>query len=567
MKTVVKIIVTLLAAAGIVAAVFWGLMPPQRSSVCLWLAESSAGRGATSSAARYYEQALKINPRNADARRSAIDFYTAAGNYTKVEYHLLAGIETEPSRTEYYVELSRVYTEQGKFNDAVDLLEHIKNPVAEKRISSMRPHAPVISPESGNYRGELSVAVTAQEGMRIYCSKDGNYPVMGSLYTGAFSPEPGEIKIMAVCVDASGLVSPLSTADYRFEEETAAVRFADPGIEKIVRGILSRPEGDISSGDLRSIREFNNASGGVPVEIATLDDLRWCTDLDVLELTGVPGALNCLGYFPNLRILSLYQCDLSDLTPLSGCVKLECLDLSANRVASLQGIAGLTSLERLTLRGNSIVDLTPLGSLTSLVRLDLGANAVSNIAPLRSCDRLESLWLDSNKLSDISVLGSLTRLTELNISGNSITDIGALSACVALQTLDSSSNGIERIDALTSCPDLVSFSAKKNKVSDITPLAGLIRLNVLDLSENALQTADALGNCRSLQTLDLSKNSLNNILKLAQLQNLTEINIENNKIKDINILAGCSSLKTVYAFGNGLKDVKKLEDASITVYK
>lgn len=567
MKTVVKILVTLLIVAGIAVFGFWALMPPQRSSVCLWLAQSAAGRGAADSAARYYEQALKINPRNSAARNSAIEFYRTAGNYTKVEYHLLAGIETEPSRTEYYVELSRIYAEQGKLSDAVDLLDHIKNPVAEKRISSMRPDAPVISPESGNYRGELSVTVTAEDGMRIYCSEDGNYPVSDSLYTGTFTPKPGETKIMAVCVDSDGLVSPLASADYRFEEETAAVQFADPGVEKIVRDILSRPKGDISSEELRTLREFTNISGEETVKISSLGDLKWCPDLDVLELNSVPGALDCLGYFPNLRVLSLCECGLSDLSPLSVCGKLECLDLSENRIASLQGLAGLPSLERLTLRGNSIVDLSPLGSLTSLARLDLGANAISDIAPLRACDKLESLWLDSNKLADISAVGSLTRLTELDISGNSITDIGALSTCAALQTLNCSSNGIERIDALASCPDLVSFSGEKNKISDISPLAGLLRLNVLNLSENVLQNADALAGCRSLQTLDLSKNSLKNIAKLAQLQNLTELNIEKNKIKDIGMLADCTSLETVYAFGNSLKDVKKLEDASITVYK
>jgi len=567
MKTAIKVTVVLLLLAAVTAGVFWALMPRQRSSVRLWIAEKMAESGHDKSAAKYIEDSLKIDPGNDKARRYAVTFYKSRGNYAKVEYHLLGGIEQEPGNSINYEELSRVYVEQGKLYDACNLLDNIENAVVFKKLSSMRPKAPVILPESGNYRGTLAISVTAPEDTTVYLSENGSFPTGNDLYKGELVPVPGDMRIMAVSVDRSGLVSPLSTAAYFFEPEVASVEFTDPGIEKIIRGLLSRPTGDISSGDLRTIHSFSNTFEGETVYIESVADLKWCSELETLELTGVRNALECLEFLPSLKALTLRNCAITGLKEISVLKELEYLDLSGNTVSFLDALSELPKLERLIIRKNALVSVEALGKLESLRQLDAGENAISDITPLKSCSNLESLIVDQNKISDISAVASLKNLAELDISQNMVSDISALRGCVSLQTLSMSGNKIEILEPLGSCVGLITLNAAKNNISNITPLGTLPNLSVLNLSENMIQNADALGGCVSLTICNLSKNFLTDISAFSSLQYLMELNIEHNSVTDLNKLASCPALKTVYAFGNKVKSIDALEEAAITVYK
>jgi len=567
MRSVIKVTVVLLLLAAVAAGALWAIMPRQRSAICLWIAERSAEGGHDQTAAKLFEDALKIDPGNSQTRKSAVEFYKSRGNYTKVEYHLLGGIEAEPGNSLNYEELCRVYVEQGKLYDACALLDNIENAVAFKKLSSLRPKAPDILPESGNYRGSLSISITAPEGTSVYLSENGSFPTGSDLYTGELTPVPGDTHILAVCVDRNGLVSPLSSASYSFEPEVASVVFVDQGVEKIVRSLLSRPSGDISSGDLRTIHNFSNSIDGETVYIESVADLKWCSGLDTLVLTGVRNALDCLEYLPSLRVLSLTDCGITSLAKVSGLKELEFLDISQNAVSSVDALAELPKLERLIIRKNAVVNIAALGRLESLKQLDAGENAISDISPLRTCSNLESLAVDLNKITDISALSSLKKLTTLEISQNSISDIDPLRSCSALQSLSMSGNKIEILEPLKSCVDLTSLDAAKNIISDVTPLGSLFNLSVLNLSGNVIESVSALEGCVSLKFCNLSKNFISDISALSALQNLMELNVENNSITDLSKLVSCSALKTIYAFGNKVKDIDALEEAAITVYK
>lgn len=567
MRTFLKIAVALLLIAAVAAGALWALQPRQRSAICLWLAEKALESGNDTAATKLFEDSLKIYPGNSAARKAAISFYRARGNYTKVEYHLLGGIENESGNSYYYEELSRVYVEQGKLYDASNLLDNIENAVVYKKLSSMRPQAPVILPESGNYRGELSVTVTAPEGALVYLTDSGSFPSGDDLFDGEIEILPGETLILAVCVSPDGLVSTVASASYRFEPELASITFSDPGVERIVRDILARPAGDISTGDMRTISSFSNAIGDELVEISTVEDLRWCSGLEVLDLTGVKSATECLEYLPSLRILSLHDCSVTDLTVFSGLKEIEYLDLSRNTIALVDALAELPKLERLIIRQNAVVNIEPLGKLVSLRQLDAGENAISDISPLDACTELETLVLDVNRISDVSALSSMKKLSALDISRNEVSDISALRDCTALRSLNMSGNKIEILEPLGGLIDLTSLDAAKNNISDISALGGLINLSVLNLSGNVIENVEPLAGCVSLNTCDLSRNFITDVSGLSALQNLMELNVENNMITDLSNLVSCEALNTVYAFGNKIKDTSALDEAGITVYK
>jgi len=567
MKSVLKGLVIFVILAGLCLGGYWAIQPQQRSAISLWIAQVAESGGNTTFAAKMYETALRIHPKNRLARQSAIEFYRSSGNITKLEYHLQKGIEAEPGNSYYYEELCRTYVGQGKYYDAVLLLDNIEDAVVSRKISSLRPKAPVFSPDSGTYRDTFSITVTSPENTTAYFSINSDFPTEHDMLTGEIEPIPGEMKLMAVCVDKNGLISPVSYANIVYIPEVSSVTFEDEGVERIVRKILMRPSGDISSGDLRSIVSFSNSLEGEIVPIKSVNDLKWCTDLEELELTGVENALDCIGSLPKLRTLTLVGCSISNPSPISGLQELETLDLSQNVITSIASLRDLPRLERFHIRSNALVDISSISVFPELRYFDASDNAISDISPLRDCKKLEMLMLDGNKIEDISSLGSLAGLKTLDLSGNNIYDIDPLKNCVSLTTLSLSNNKIELLQALSSCTNLVSLSASKNNISVIDPLGTLQNLNIIDLSENTIISADALAACISLVQVNLSKNFLADISSLAALPDLQELNIEKNNIKDLSAFASSPSLMTIYAFGNPLKDVKALEDAAITVYK
>jgi len=116
-----------------------------------------------------------------------------------------------------------------------------------------------------------------------------------------------------------------------------------------------------------------------------------------------------LRYLTNLTVLSLWQSEISDLTPF----------------------AELTNLTSLSLLGSQITDLTPLAGLTNLTTLGLGGdgiggNQISDLTPLAGLTNLTELRLDMNQISDLTPLAGLTNhftgWTGLNLVGNPITD-------------------------------------------------------------------------------------------------------------------------------------------------
>lgn len=569
MKLVLKVLLIVILVAGIALLGYWVLTTGQLSYVHLKYAEHLEGRDQHQAAAKHYEKALEIKPKDSDIRVATIEYYYKQSNYTKAEYHLLEGINIQPSYSWYYTELSRIYVEQSKLYDAEELLTNLPSQLLKQSISKSRPLSPVLNPAPGSYRDEFEITLSSEENLKVFYSIDGSFPTTLNPYKGAITPESGEITVVAVAVNDAGLVSPPVKGVYRYEPEIPSVTLADPGVESVVRSILRLPEGDISSGSLRSIASFSNTVGSEVIAISDLSDFTWLSGLETLELTYVRTPLDPLADLTRLRALSLHNCNLSSssIAPLATLDNLEFLDLSENLLGSANLISTFSKLDMLILRGNSIVDITPLEKMTSLQSLDLGNNAIEDISPLSKLTNITHLSLDSNKISDLTPLGKLSSLISLNASSNVLTDISGLESCVALETLDISHNSIASLSPLSSNRNLISLSAVKNQISDISPLSTLEKLNIANFSTNEIVDLTPLGGCTQLTALNISKNFISDVSPLSSLMNLSELNMEHNAATNIDSLALAPNLKTVYAFGNKLTNVTALEEVAITVYK
>ena len=271
MKKFFRILVPVLMAALIIASIGWYLFVYDRDftrDMLLAQARYQDLHGNARLSAWFYDLAYEHSGRDENVAIELANQYKSDDNYTKAEATLSKALYTTPT-TELYIALCKTYVEQDKLMDAVALLESIQDPAIRASIETLRPAAPTADYEPGFYSKYLSVSLVSQSGT-VYCTTDGEYPsVADAPYSAPISLPAGETVIQAICVDDTGLVSPLTVLGYTVGGVIEPAVFMDSAIEASVRELLDIGEGKVLYTDaLWGVTEFT-----VPTNAASLDDL------------------------------------------------------------------------------------------------------------------------------------------------------------------------------------------------------------------------------------------------------------------------------------------------------
>lgn len=212
------------------------------------------------------------------------------------------------------------------------------------------------------------------------------------------------------------------------------------------------------------------------VEGAGLKHVSAVEDLDLHASPIGNGALPELGFFPNLRRLSLAATDISDGAALEKLTKVEILDLGATDLtdAGLKPLAQLPALRTLILRDSRFTDagLEHLAAIANLRQLDLTRNRISDkgMPALARMTQLESLTIDYGEINDkgFNQLSNLHALQALSVDSTHITDaaVATLTQFTALRELNLyhthvTKEALERLrSALPNCR--IVWDAKSN---------------------------------------------------------------------------------------------------------
>lgn len=301
-------------------------------------------------------------------------------------------------------------------------------------------------------------------------------------------------------------------------------------------------------------------------------DLSGYARLPKLERLYVGGSslssLDGLDKLPSLRSLTLYNTGITNLSVLSGQRQITELGLLANKhLSSVASLSMADHLEGLSLSGSALTDLSPLASLHNLTSLSIDRTSIRDTAFLAGMTSLEELTLTGNdsldSVPELANLPALKRLTlesdELFVSPSDIAARTSLRSLKIRMTRDFSYlHPLEGLEELSVC----SYRSTLNLTS-LRQLANLRRLNLhcgwfADTYTTSLEGLEGLSGL-PLEQLSLRDKSiygpLDAVLELSTLQSL-DLSGSDSKGTDYRKLSNLKQLRELNL--NGYRDMHDL---------
>lgn len=180
------------------------------------------------------------------------------------------------------------------------------------------------------------------------------------------------------------------------------------------------------------------------------------------------------------------------MDPVGACVKLKWLNISKNKITSLQSLSSLESLEVLNAAQNCLEGKVGVGRLRSLKALVLNGNKIDKVGGLEKLAVLETLILSQNNITSLGGwLAAASSVQKLSMSHNPLESVGdpcpldALKKLVHMKELRLNHCHLKRIPAqLAAMQRLKILEVGSNDISkeeDLEPLAHLRSLWQLNL--------------------------------------------------------------------------------------
>lgn len=324
-----------------------------------------------------------------------------------------------------------------------------------------------------------------------------------------------------------------------FDDDTV-IAFTDQRMAKDVREMIGVPEGNITYGMVKNIREYKANY--------TYSDI------------------SPLSYFTGLVVLNIGT-ENDDLNALEGLNNLETVGIDGKNLTDLSGLGDLPMLTTLSLHGcDQLTSLKWLKDSHSIIDLEISACQNLPMEEINNISNLEHLYIVNNdNLTDLSDLSNLRKLKRLGIYGcKNLTEVNCIDIFPALtrfsmQSLYASDIMISNLQNLNEisiydCDQLQKFSLRD--------LSGLAELSIMRC--NQLAELENINLAENLEKLDIKNCDNIKELNLNGLQNVTVIIIDHcaglEKISGLENLQKLSQLYIEYC--DGINDIRDIGDLS-----
>jgi internalin A len=330
--------------------------------------------------------------------------------------------------------------------------------------------------------------------------------------------------------------------------------FGDPNLESAVRDALSKPTGNLLSGEVATLT-FLNASNRNIVVLTGIENLTGLTSLTLSDNQIIDiGPLEQLTALRSLTLANNQVRDVSALVANSGIGTGATVVLTGNPLVNLatsQQIPALVA-RGATVSADPTVVTFPDSSLEAVVRtvlvqptgdilsidlgfissLDASNKGITSLSGIEHMSSLTEFLLNDNSISNLSPLANLTGLTKLHLARNQVVALDSLARLTMLQDLDLQANQVSALAPLSSLTELSLLVLSQNQIADLTPLSQLTSLTVLTLDLNQIVDITNLSGLTQLLQLNLIDNLVVEVQSLVTLSQLTDLWLNGNPLSN-----------------------------------
>ncbi|KAF8967099.1 hypothetical protein BDZ97DRAFT_1805167 [Flammula alnicola] len=289
---------------------------------------------------------------------------------------------------------------------------------------------------------------------------------------------------------------------------------------------------------------------GIPASVRTLSVANNC-------LTGITSYSHLL----NLENLDISHNEVESLRQLECLRHLRELKADGNKITGLDGLQRMDGLVKLSVQGNKI-QAVDLGQYrwNRLEMLNISHNRLDSMQGLSSLHSLIALNADMNCLGELGVSDGMPRLRILRVSGNRLhnLDVGAMPNLRTLYADNNALAALVKVDRLTK---LENLSLRNQSGRGLNLLTRDVRdVKRLYLSGNPLKPNFLEEPCYNMVYLELAACRLTALPEgIARLlPNLRVLNLNYNFLEDVRPLEGLTRLQKLTIIGSRLKNTKPL---------
>ena len=305
---------------------------------------------------------------------------------------------------------------------------------------------------------------------------------------------------------------------------------------------------------------------------STLAAGGWTTDSPQDEVSDIVSRTDISGIPREDAVKSLSCEDIAPSAPSGQLSKLESLDISLEGIDSLgTALASCTNLRKLVANVNSLRRVDSLcGSCPNLEQLFLKDNKISSMKGIDGCTSLQVLHLDTNCLNRMAPedFERMTSLRDLSITHNKLVDgpggDKGLTRCISLERLNISHNLLSNTRGFSGNRRLQHLDMSHNNVKGIEFFHHNPLLQTLILSGNRIRCLPAtygrvvMTGFALLRELRLAGNGLEDLGGMKWLPLLRSLDVSDNRLGDLNACQHCPSLVKVDATFNQIISVSGL---------
>lgn len=226
--------------------------------------------------------------------------------------------------------------------------------------------------------------------------------------------------------------------------DDTVIAFTDEKMAEDVRELIGVPDGNITYGMVKDIKEFTNEgytyfSINDGYEYNDITPIKYFTGLETLWIKTSSSDITPIENLQNLEVVGL-DCSATDISPIAGLKNLNRLEIACS-ATDISPIAGLTNLNKLYLKCDA-TDISTIAGLKNLNTLLLVC-PVEDLSPLSGLKELETAGIRNRSdhyenivpATDLTAIGELQSLKSLCLYC-SATDLSPLKNLKKLTGLD-----------------------------------------------------------------------------------------------------------------------------------